>query len=93
MQQMSGNKEDIIGRTDAQLLPIEIAQRFRSRDIEVMRRNTAFQESEQLSLADRRHNFIALHFPLMDEQGTLFAVGTLLTDITGYRLLPSDEEL
>ncbi|MBK7416283.1 MAG: hypothetical protein IPJ38_15460, partial [Dechloromonas sp.] len=67
--------------------PIEIAQRFRTRDIEVMRRNTAFQENEHLLLADgRRKLLMALHFPQLDEQGTLFAVGTLLTDITGYHL-------
>ena len=93
MHQLTGSKEEIIGRTDAQILPIEIAQRFRTRDIEVMRRNTAFQENEHLLLADGRHNFMALHFPQLDEQGTLFAVGTLLTDITGYHLLLSDEDI
>ncbi|MDD2741116.1 MAG: chemotaxis protein CheB [Rhodocyclaceae bacterium] len=93
MAQLSGNTADIIGRTDAQILPIEIAQRFRTRDIEVMRKNTAFQESDQLTLADGRRNFMALHFPLMDEHGTLFSVGTLLTDITGYHLLLSDEDI
>jgi len=34
-----------------------------------------------------------VHFPLVDEHGTLFAVGTLMTDITGYHLLLADENI
>ncbi|MBL8428489.1 MAG: PAS domain-containing protein [Dechloromonas sp.] len=85
--------ENILGRTDAQILDADTAQRFRTRDIEVMRRNSSLQEEERLMLPDGRHNFLAVHFPLIDEQGTLFAVGTLLTDLTGYHLLLADEAL
>jgi two-component system CheB/CheR fusion protein len=94
IQQLSQTSDpQIIGKTDAQIMPAEIAQRFRSRDIEVMRCNTSIQESERLPMPEGRQNLIALHFPLLDEQGTLSAVGTLLTDIAGYHLLQSDEDI
>lgn len=83
----------IAGRTDAQIFDSETARRFRERDIDVMRRNASVQENDQLTLADGKHNFLAVHFPLVDEQGTLFAVGTLMTDITGYHMLLADENV
>ncbi|MBS1143209.1 MAG: Protein-glutamate O-methyltransferase [Proteobacteria bacterium] len=83
----------ITGRTDAQIFDTHIAARFRARDIEVMRKNAPIQENEQLAMSDGTHNFLTVHFPLVDEQGTLFAVGTLMNDITGYHLLLADENI
>lgn len=90
---LHGSAVEIAGRTDAQILPEGVARRFRGRDIEVMRRNAPVQEGEHLPMAEGPRHFIAIHFPLVDEQGTLFAVGMLLTDITGYHLLLADENV
>ena len=70
-----------------------VGQRLRERDIEVMRQNAPIQDDQQLDLPSGRHNFLVVHFPLVDEHGTLFAVGTLMTDITGYHLLLADENI
>lgn len=88
-----GKTTQIVGRTDIQILPPEIGQRFRERDIDVMRKNASIQDSEYLYLADGRHNYLVVHFPLIDEHGTLFAVGTLMTDITGYHMMLADEDV
>jgi len=88
-----GTPVQIVGKTDIQIFPPAVGQRLRERDIEVMRQNAPIQDDQQLDLPSGRHNFLVVHFPLVDEHGTLFAVGTLMTDITGYHLLLADENI
>ena len=88
-----GAPVQIVGKTDIQIFPPAVGQRLRERDIEVMRQNAPIQDDQQLDLPSGRLNFLVVHFPLVDEHGTLFAVGTLMTDITGYHLLLADENI
>ena len=71
-----------LGRCDADLLPREIAERFRSDDLEVMetRRVKIFEESVELGEVGRTG--LTTKFPLLDERGEVYAVCGINLDIS-----------
>ncbi|MEO5702836.1 MAG: PAS domain S-box protein [Gammaproteobacteria bacterium] len=76
------DKSTILGKTDHEILPQEIADNFRSNDLQVLQSKSA-QEYEEVSLQDNEiHTYISLKFPLLDSEGEPYAVCGISTDIT-----------
>jgi PAS domain S-box-containing protein len=79
-------KEDCIGKTDAQLLPPEAAERFRRNDVELLhKRQPTLAEVYMTDIKDQKRIFQAIKFPLFDDQGQTRGIGCIARDITPRR--------
>ena len=73
---------DILGKTDQQVFPPDIARSFRERDLDVLRTGEASEIREVLPISGEPVHFIALRFPMMSDDGVITAVCTKLVDIS-----------
>jgi len=74
-------KEELYGRTDDQLFPLETAAHFKANDQEAFRQKTGIQIIETLEQADGIHYSVVNKFPIPGEDDQLF-VGGMTVDIT-----------
>lgn len=73
---------EIIGKTDHDLHPKEIADAFRKSDLEVVKELRELKTEEILPQEDGEHIYLSAKFPLYDSDGRVYAVGGISTDIT-----------
>ncbi|MBI3808285.1 MAG: PAS domain-containing protein [Nitrospirae bacterium] len=74
--------EQIIGHTDHEIFPKDIADAFRANDVMVHERNTAIEYEEYAPHSDGLHAYISIKFPLCDHTGKPYATCGISTDIT-----------
>ena len=74
--------DQIVGHTDRDLFPREIADAFSANDRQVLERQTPVECDETAPHGDGLHHYISIKFPLCDETGTPYAVCGISTDIT-----------
>ncbi len=72
----------ILGRTDYERLPKEVADVTRGNDRRVLVENKPLETEEVIPQSDGLHTYISLKFPLHDAEGRPNAVGGISTDIT-----------
>jgi len=77
--------EEIIGKTDEDIFPEEIATLFRSQDEDVKRHNRSLDFVETILLPDGEFTFITLKFPIHDANGKILGVAGFCTDITDQK--------
>jgi PAS domain S-box-containing protein len=75
-------REEIIGLTDHDLFPAEIADAFRANDLQAASSGGPVQMEEVAPGEDGPHTYITVKFPLLDSAGTAYAVAGISTDIT-----------
>jgi PAS domain S-box-containing protein len=75
-------REDIKGKTDHDLLPKEIADKYRSSDLETVKAGKEIQVEEVFEQMDGPHTYLAVKFPLLDASNRVYAIGTIATDIS-----------
>ncbi len=78
--------QQIIGRTDFDLFPAEVAEALREDDQNVVRQGTPLQFDQYVP--DQHGNQrirVAIKFPLWNEQMQIYAVGGIVTDVTDHR--------
>jgi PAS domain S-box-containing protein len=75
-------REDIIGLTDHDLFPAEIADAFRANDLHAATSGGPVQMEEIAPGEDGPHTYITVKFPLLDGAGKAYAVAGISTDIT-----------
>jgi PAS domain S-box-containing protein len=75
-------REDIVGLTDHDLFPAEIADAFRANDKRSAASGGPVQMEEVAPGADGPHVYITVKFPLRDGAGRPYAVAGISTDIT-----------
>ena len=73
---------DVVGKTDRECLPAEIAQAFRENDLLVLRHNMPMEFEETAPLDDGLHTYISIKFLLRDANDVAYAVCGISTDIT-----------
>ena len=76
------DRSQILGKTDHDLFPREIADRFRANDVEVAETGRPLQFEEIAPHKDGPHDYISIKFPLFDESGVVYATAGIFTDIT-----------
>ncbi len=74
--------QEIIGKTDHDFLPSEIAETYRNSDLEVVKKLRELKTEETITQEDGKHTYIAVKFPLYDTTGRIYAIGGISTDIT-----------
>jgi PAS domain S-box-containing protein len=74
--------DQIVGHTDHEIFPRDIAEAFRANDVSVLERNTTVEYEEQAPHDDGLHTYISIKFPLCDRTGRPYATCGISTDIT-----------
>lgn len=74
--------ENLIGKTDYDFLPKEVADIYRDSDFEVIKAMRELKTEETIQLPDGKHTYIAIKFPIYDSSGRIYAIGAISTDIT-----------
>lgn len=72
----------MVGKTDYDVLPTEIADSYHKDDQQVLTTGTMIHVEHELPLDDGIHTLLSTRFPIMNAQGTPYAVGIVATDIT-----------
>ena len=83
--------DQIQGKDDFEIFPEQVAKLFRSQDEEVVQCRTLVEFEETIPLPDGVHTFLTAKFPLIDNEGKIYAVGGFCTDITARKA--TEEEL
>lgn len=79
--------DKIIGKTDHDFLPKEIAETYRNSDLEVAKKLVELKSEETIEQKDGVHTYIAVKFPLYDDSGRIYAIGGISTDISERKKL------
>ena len=75
-------RERIVGLTDHDLFPSEIADHFRANDLQAAASGGPVQIEEIAPGEDGPRTYITVKFPLLDNDGRAYAVAGISTDIT-----------
>ena len=73
---------DVVGKTEDECLPADIARTYRDNDLLVLQQNMPMEFEETAPLDDGVHTFISIKFLLRDAKGEAYAVCGISTDIT-----------
>ena len=76
------SNQEIVGKTDHDFLPKEVADAYRNSDLEVVKALKELKTEETIQQEDGPHTYIAVKFPLYDSEGRIYAIGGISTDIT-----------
>ncbi|MGE5526191.1 MAG: PAS domain S-box protein [Rhodospirillaceae bacterium] len=74
--------EQIVGHTDHELWPPEVAQHFRANDAQVLRERSAIEFEVGAEVAHQQRTFLSFKFPLFGADGEPYAICGIATDIT-----------
>ncbi len=87
----------VTGKSEQQVLAPPIANLFRERDLAALRSSDPTESQDTVILNDGEHHFLAVRFPLADENGEIDAVCTIATEISArvraQEMLRESEEL
>ncbi|HET6408633.1 MAG TPA: PAS domain S-box protein [Chthoniobacteraceae bacterium] len=75
-------REQILGRTDAELFPEDQAARFARNDQKVLESGAAMEFEEVARYLNGVRTSLVLKFPVRDENGMIVGVGGVATDVT-----------
>jgi len=81
-QVFSLTTDQIIGHTDHEIFPKDIADTFRANDVTVLERNTPMEFEEYAPHSDGPRTHISVKFPLCDHTGRPYATCGISSDIT-----------
>ena len=82
-ERLSGfSREQLIGKTDYEILPRVVADEFRANDQQVLDTLTPLVQEEVLPTQDGECTYITVKFPLFDAKGIPKAICGISTDIT-----------
>ena len=74
---------EVLGKTDAQVLPRKIADDFRTKELEVVRLHAALELEDHLVFASGQERFLhSVRFPLLDADGVVYSICTQSIDVT-----------
>ena len=73
-------KEDVLGKTPFELFPQDIAVQQQENDRQIIVSKTSLTFTEQAMLADGRHDYISVKFPIVDDAGAIIAMDSVGLD-------------
>jgi PAS domain S-box-containing protein len=75
-------REEIVGLTDHDLFPTDVADDFRANDLAAIEKGRPMRLEEIAPGEDGTHTYITVKFPLIGEDGRPYAICGISTDIT-----------
>jgi PAS domain S-box-containing protein len=82
--------KDVIGKTDAELLPKTIAAKARNLDQQVLSQNKPIETTESYNRDDGTHYWLTTRFPICDQNGQPMMVGGAAVEITENKRLEKE---
>jgi PAS domain S-box-containing protein len=83
LEELLGVKnEELKGKTDYDIITKELADYYRINDQKVLEEGKTITFEEEADLIDGHHTFIANKFPIYDNNGKPYGIGSVSTDIT-----------
>jgi len=77
------SESEVVGKTDYDLFPKELADRLRDNDLQVIKTNTGLVAEESISLiGEEKRFFQAIKIPLKDENGVVIGILGNSIDVT-----------
>jgi PAS domain S-box-containing protein len=84
--QASGREpEELIGHTVEEFMPPGSAEISRAGDRQVLEEGTAYEEEETLTISGSTRNLLTSKFPLLDDDGKVYAVCGISADVTAIK--------
>ena len=77
--------EQVIGRSDVDVMPVEVAAHLRANDGQVEQSKQTITFEEQVVFGGRLRTYLVDKFPLLDASGSPYAVCGVATDITARK--------
>jgi PAS domain S-box-containing protein len=74
--------DEIVGKTDFDLFPAELAESLRENDRRVLESGHELEFEEEVPHTDGLHTYLTVKFPLRDASGTIYAICGISTDVT-----------
>lgn len=71
-----------IGKTDAEIWPVEFASGYQANDRAAITTRKALQAVESYFVGDERHSVLVSKFPILDQDGSLMMVGGTSVEVT-----------
>lgn len=84
------SRNEIIGNTLYDILPNELADKINKNDRTVIETERSVKSEEKQSQSDGLHYYLSIKFPLFNEDGEIYAVGGISTDITERKLYENE---
>jgi len=84
-------RQDIVGLTDHDLFPKEMADDFRANDLKALSRGAPIQMEEVAPHPDGVHTYITVKYPIRDPDGRPYAICGISTDITPLKRVEEKE--
>ncbi|TVS20578.1 MAG: PAS domain S-box protein [Planctomycetaceae bacterium] len=75
-------QRQVVGKTDYDIFPPEIAEAFRANDQHVLDTGEVARVEEIAPHDDGLHTYVSVKFPLRNSESQIYAVGGISTDIT-----------
>lgn len=85
------DKKGIVGKTDHEIFEKAFADKFRENDLDVINAGHALDSEETAPHGDEIHTYVTVKFPLFDEQGKIYAVCGISTDITERKKIAQEK--
>jgi diguanylate cyclase (GGDEF)-like protein/PAS domain S-box-containing protein len=79
------SNQAVVGKSDDQIFPKDIADTFRRNDQQVLAQNKALELDEKAPQDDGIHDYISMKFPLANAEGVVYGICGISTDITERR--------
>jgi PAS domain S-box-containing protein len=76
------SKEKLLGQTDYDVFPTEIADSLRDHDRQVIKTGQAITSEEIVQLPDGQRTYESIKFPVADANGKVYATGGVAIDLT-----------
>ena len=92
-QMLGAPAERVIGRTDYDFLPTEVADVLQSHDREVVTTGRAVRFEEVIPQQDGEHTYLSVKFPLRDRDAKIYGVGSVCTDISEQKQAEARQRL
>jgi PAS domain S-box-containing protein len=91
-------RHEVIGKTDLDLFPKEVAEKFIKNDEQIMQSGETFEGEEFAPHDDGVHTYISIKAPLKDSDGMVYGICGVSTDISDRKKMEdkikrSNEEL
>jgi two-component system CheB/CheR fusion protein len=76
----------VLGKTDAQVMSRKIADDFRTKELDVVRLQTALEFDDMLAFTSGHERFLrSVRFPLLSEDGVVYSICTQSVDVTEHK--------
>ncbi len=92
IRQFGLERNQILGKTDAEIFPPELADKFRKDDLKILKSGAPIEVEDSYEGPEGLKKYLSVKFPIRDQEGDPHAICGVATDITEIQKLAEDLE-